>query len=1231
MLFKLLFVKIMFRRKQKVIQKLLVLTIVFIILSTSIIAQVKLQTGSAELSIPVYSFSDNISRLSLNISLDYSSGNGILVDNISGPIGTGWSLNGIPMIIRKQRELPDDQIELGTAFTIGTAYVGLRGCPKALNYYPMSEQDNCEYEDPKVVTRDKMYDEFTLLLGNRTITFYLRAGDTWNQGELEGLTVSPVQIVNEGSNIKIKVKQTSPIADNIHSFTKIKGFEVTDGDGITYEFYENEHSKQYQYRTEKETTLPKQLAWKKAYEIYDENNEVENRFVTSTWHITKIADKKNNREVLFTYNSEVQEFKYFGDLYTGGTNETNLNSIINGTTRKNYVVVKQIHSISLPTNESVDFIYGHSRKDIAGTTALTEILVKNAHQSRMSKFLLNQSYFVKNQIEIPSTTEDEKWSRLCLTSVKKYGSTDDIYEPSHSFDYYLGNNNTENFVPPAFFHAKDPWGYYNGDACGVAVNEFLKDIAEIPIGEVYAELDNWVKIITYNQNHTPHGEYEITPTCKEKYAQNGLLKKYTNPLGGSIDFLYEQNMTRPPLNNGPDVITGGVHVSKIIESNPENTERIITQYSYTMENGNSSLWGIEQPRFTNKITKYFKKEGQHWCDWALTCCYEYGYPCKYDDNKSSIKTSKQLTIEARLAMNAAFQGKGKGISFTGADFKDPITFLIRTAANIIFGCLSGDQEQTTVNYFASYSPTNFSNLLPAQFSRIEVRKFSENNSAKKIGKVIYEFTSDLDFPVLEPIKKSTDINFDPYFFTQKQRCYNWMYGLPRKTTLFKLSEDGTAEERVKSIENSYTRTFSYAQSDYAVTSCNCNVRYLASGGALWGPLISNNYNPDNYTLASIPGALDVDICPVESGAALLTNTVEKFYAENTEALSQSTSYEYTGTRIAAKLFNDSKGRLLRTKYYYYDDFVDLANNPNDIFGQLYFARRQELPIAEETWQKKPGQEEQLLSTSITELGVIGNGDHRPVRTFKLESSSPVASSVINYFNYTTPPLLQRNTTYIKPQQEIIYDGAGLPVQINDIRGNRQSTFVYDYDNQYKTASVVNAPVNEVGYSSFETPQKLNLVYSEAQVVVNNNAPMGKKCYQLDWNYFNSITTPISLHKKYIVSFWATSYGFAINGTFSLPDVIGPTINGWTYYQYTLQTTTGLFYLVGDCLIDELRIYPRNARMSTSTYEPGIGKTSECDQNNRITYFEYDGLQRLKIVRDENRDILKTYEYHYKNN
>ncbi len=63
--------------------------------------------------------------------------------------------------------------------------------------------------------------------------------------------------------------------------------------------------------------------------------------------------------------------------------------------------------------------------------------------------------------------------------------------------------------------------------------------------------------------------------------------------------------------------------------------------------------------------------------------------------------------------------------------------------------------------------------------------------------------------------------------------------------------------------------------------------------------------------------------------------------------------------------------------------------------------------------------------------------------------------------------------------------------------------------------------------------------------------------------------------------------------------------------------------------DEIRFYPKTAQVKTFTYDPIVGIRTETDANGVTTFYDYDSLGRLKLIRDNNNHILKTYEYHYK--
>ncbi|MCT4644079.1 MAG: hypothetical protein N4A74_03765 [Carboxylicivirga sp.] len=55
----------------------------------------------------------------------------------------------------------------------------------------------------------------------------------------------------------------------------------------------------------------------------------------------------------------------------------------------------------------------------------------------------------------------------------------------------------------------------------------------------------------------------------------------------------------------------------------------------------------------------------------------------------------------------------------------------------------------------------------------------------------------------------------------------------------------------------------------------------------------------------------------------------------------------------------------------------------------------------------------------------------------------------------------------------------------------------------------------------------------------------------------------------------------------------------------------------------------NSYVTFYTYDPLIGMTSQTDPNGIITYYEYDDFGRLKYVKDHEGNILRKYDYHYK--
>ncbi len=223
-----------------------------------------------------------------------------------------------------------------------------------------------------------------------------------------------------------------------------------------------------------------------------------------------------------------------------------------------------------------------------------------------------------------------------------------------------------------------------------------------------------------------------------------------------------------------------------------------------------------------------------------------------------------------------------------------------------------------------------------------------------------------------------------------------------------------------------------------------------------------------------------------------------------------------------------------------------------------------------------------------------------------------------------------------------YDIRGNILEMQKLNDAKQS-IIWGYQNLNPVAIITNASSTEIAYTSFESDGNGNWAVSST-VRDNSSSVTGKQSYNL---VNGGITlTSIAAGKTYRISYWAKNAlgGFAIiSGT---GGIINPQavkiVNGWTYYEQSLTVNTGpaTIYLSGAGLIDELRFYPISnnlssatpgiVQMTTYTYAPLIGLTSQCDANNVVTYYEYDTYNRLKNIKDYQGNIVKNFQYNYRN-
>ena len=269
-----------------------------------------------------------------------------------------------------------------------------------------------------------------------------------------------------------------------------------------------------------------------------------------------------------------------------------------------------------------------------------------------------------------------------------------------------------------------------------------------------------------------------------------------------------------------------------------------------------------------------------------------------------------------------------------------------------------------------------------------------------------------------------------------------------------------------------------------------------------------------------------------------------------------------------------------------------------------------------TWKNS-----KLLTASFTNYDYSTNpsGKIYPVKTQQVNLSSP--SATFTFASTSANNISVTKDSRYEDESTIKFLGGNLS-EVKPKSGVTQA-YIWDYNNNLPIAKVLNASGLEFAFTSFEADGKGNWTFTGIPAT-DLTAPTGTKSYTLGSNITKS---GLSTSTTYIVSYWKKSGSVAVNATAA---VAGRTINGWTYYEHkVVNPSSGLITVSGtNGIIDELRLYPVSAQMTTYTYEPLVGLKSQCDASNMIIYYEYDTFNRLKAIRDQDGNILKTFEYKY---
>lgn len=1200
--------------------KRLFFAIVITVFVSKSFSQVNLQSGSATFSLPIFNWKDDKSRLYTSVALDYNSGNGLKVNDVASSIGQGWNLVTGGVITRMQVGEPDDQQAYEssasssdrTKFPNGLLYGGIpisNGCPAALLRYPIYSSRNQIYAQHNAVSEDKQADYFSFQFNGKVGLFIL---DTI--GVCQSLGDTKMKITFQTSNMRSQGKRTT-----------ITSFQIQDVDGLIYKF--TQHGLTKVLRTEycdqslqNEQKQPKEFKGGKVYyqKGFDKgptggswvNTELAYPWIVSGWYLTEIEDALTHKKVLLTYDvMDVVQNAGADIIYD---KEQDYTTILN---KVSVTKTPELKTITMPEGHSVTINYGNNRIDMNGARVISSIDVK--YQTRyVSRHVLNTTYFILNRYGTPTTAYQKSVARLCLKSVKKIGPDlkDDMVP--YVFDYYIGSSAADDFVPPPFFYAKDIWGFYNGNE-SKAFNG--TDIALNTSTNLLIN-DN-LKGLCFLRNSTTG----IVYNPKSGYAKNGLLRQIIYPTGGALSYEYEQNYGKP--GGGSERTVGGVHVSKTLSTDGGYSNGcatpITTNYNYVESSGTaSSLWGVEIPLTSIETSSYYDPEKKKY-KFPASCDYKYKYPGILSQNQSIglsdwQKFMQVFSVVADIVSVVSLVLDVITYIAAGTGIVGIIIAVIIMIGTAIWSCTKSMSRSRTHLVYYNFDLSGFGSL-PSQFRRVEVVEGSGT-----MGKTVTEFTSSNDYAIWYPDNPS---------LAARQRYAPWAYGLPKyithydangymvKQTFNKYDWDYARRELLcdNNILTSVETDLGKSRGDDNVLvsasapcrqSLKCFVKRVSSQRNVdWE-------NPSFYNANYYPNSTSevlVQFYSFYTGRVLLDTTFERVYRpSSTQYLETITAYSYRNDYnyepYLVSTIHSNGDRVDKT-IKYQGDYT------GTIMTALTNANMVSTSVSENQYINKVSGTSGFLYEAVTEFSQLSNGDIRPSRIIEQKFDKPSSMTL-----YAGPG---SSTTNYKEVQTTYYDGTyGLITGAKD-EANRTIRNLWGYNNKFVVASIknVNVTTDKFGYTSFEDGffggwTVSGTSYNTAQAITGGTS----------FNVSSSATLSFALNiaKIYTLSFWSTSGTVTVTGGSLLKS--GPGLNGFTYYEYTVPASTATVSIAGSGTIDELRLYPAAARMNSTTYDPILGKTDECDENNRITYYEYDNLGRLRMIKDEKKNIVKMYEY-----
>ncbi|HAA12256.1 MAG TPA: hypothetical protein DCE41_11370 [Cytophagales bacterium] len=1120
--------------------------------------------GLPEISIPIYTV--DVGQYSFPISLSYHA-SGLKVDEHASWVGAGWTLNATGQISRTMYGIADEYD--------GDQYYGYLSDHVSTLYDPNGDVDmdsvfSCHYLSKFILPGPQ--------------TNPLVRSDSIAQGKWDTMPDIFFYTLPNGSNGKFVFDRFSTYRDPV--MLKPTTDQITeDPFGFTLPASPwNAADYSWKIKDDKGIIYTFSLAEVTDFETFNGQNATYDRH-QSAWYLTRID--AHGEWIDFTYVNETitydQTISESGSFLWNGPSQcdnckdpvTYANSI-----NQNTVYGKRLAEIETSRNERIVFNASTvERTDLAGSYPLTRIdIIKQGETIRM----FDLGY-------------DKTKNKLLLTSVQEEAFLASPLPP-HTFTYYPGT------IAAANTNGLDYWGFQNGK----------NNSSRIP---AYRNGGVWV-------NHWTTVDRE--PNLY--YSKAGTLQRWTYPTDGYTELEYELHdyySTTTTLydvyeakaqgfqdlvNILPVIVTTDFSVGSTgaiahIATQFQTDQAVFNNYAELRKWDGSSYVEYNPSAIGNSANNIYSLPAGDYRLYAsnglegdvvtITAKVQEVTNTASSIDVGGLRVSKirmhdPVTNQPTMSKVYRYVQKIAGTEYSSGKLFTPYVNVSESdytpGTGDLGSCTSISSNKQTFQNITSTS------ILPAVtvsgshvgYDRVEVISLDESGTGSN-GKTVYTFVNDFPTVYIDPYVPGPDLDYK-----NGQMLTESVY-----------RSEGTDYKLLTQTVNTY--------SDLVLTSGD------AGAPAIDIPFFAIRNRSSNYcytcstsgrknSYASTRVKRNVNWHP------LATSTVTQYDDSQSEEFTSVTNYTY--------------GNSGNYDHYYPTRISVDGRNNEDIHQVISRSTTHPgLVVQVDKYRGTVTTTNQVDGQKIAYKGVLPQTIYRWEYPMTTAGAGSYEESLAYSFN---------SGNRVTDVRRLAHENPGQPLVPTLIQG-----VLWSSNDSYLLASTQNASSTQVQYAGFEEEQWApNWTYTTSGLYTTD-AKTGEQSYDLSAGALT--VSDVVSSGTYQISLWAKTGGLQIvtlaggtNATVAALTEQYTDSRGWSLYYGTVTYSvsgTNSISITGNTLVDEIRLHPANAQMTTFSYDLSNNTVrSIMGPDHLVKHFLHDPFGRLIKVLDQDNNVIQQHEY-----